>query len=358
MDALYDGGPFLQSLPNALRKHGILIAQVGEANTVHSPSGEFSIDKNRIKFIETLVSLGFPTVRDYEESHSGFDAAWQFVAAFKNFDEKVDWFESSPMIDLKMRKRGMVTNSGGSPFHYFDGVTMKSFRYPSKGSEVAFCRHRPHVKDCKNGHGFDTERNNIPLTSLEVKASSLGENVGLGVFAKRFIPQNSYIGLENLIPPVHVSPHAFDVSTQLNKIPWVYSNFHGKQVKSYMNEYGHYFSRYGETEVFVDSTFQCFINHGCVGANNIGYDMNVTEASADPMSVPDEVTSPYLGIQVIYNPAKERQVRFYSSATPRRDIEIGEELLDNYLGMTGMEVKDWEENVLTLKKQCYNLMEA
>jgi hypothetical protein len=63
--------------------------------------------------------------------------------------------------------------------------------------------------------------------------------------------------------------------------------------------------------------------------------MNVTEASADPMSVPDEVTDPHLGKQVIYNPAKERQVRFYSSATPRRDIKIGVELFDNYLGMTG-----------------------
>ena len=63
--------------------------------------------------------------------------------------------------------------------------------------------------------------------------------------------------------------------------------------------------------------------------------MTVTEATADPMSIAKEVTDSYTGKQFIYNPAKERQVRFYSSASPRRDIKTGEELLDNYLGMNG-----------------------
>lgn len=92
------------------------------------------------------------------------------------------------MIDLKMHQRGMLKKSRGSPFHHFDGVTMQSYRYPSKGSEVAFCRPHPDVEDCKNGHGFELERHDIPLTSLEVKISSLGENVGLGVFAKKTDP--------------------------------------------------------------------------------------------------------------------------------------------------------------------------
>ena len=63
--------------------------------------------------------------------------------------------------------------------------------------------------------------------------------------------------------------------------------------------------------------------------------MNVTEASADPLSIAKEVTETYAGYQVRYNPAKERQVRFYSSASPRRDIKTGEELLDNFLGKIG-----------------------
>ena len=109
----------------------------------------------------------------------------------------------------------------------------------------------------------------------------------------------------------------------------------------------------GETEVFVDSTFQVYINHGCVGANNIGYDMVTTEASADANNVPVEVTNPHLGNQVIYNPAKERQIRFYSSATPRRHILSGEELLDNYLGMTGEHRRIWLMGLLQFNSRLY-----
>ena len=110
-------------------------------------------------------------------------------------------------------------------------------------------------------------------------------------------------------------------------------------LKSITEVFSFRFCFQGETEVFIDSTFQCFINHGCVGANNVGYDMNVTEASADPMLIPKEVTDFYTGKQVVYNPAKERQVHFYASASPRRDIKTGEELLDNFLGMIGEQQK-------------------
>jgi hypothetical protein len=91
----------------------------------------------------------------------------------------------------------------------------------------------------------------------------------------------------------------------------------------------------GDIEVRVDSTFHCFINHGCNGTNNVGHDLLVTEANADPWSIPAELASRYVGEEAAYNPAKERQVHFYSSAIPLRYIEKGEELFDNYLGMSG-----------------------
>jgi hypothetical protein len=67
VDALYDGGPFLNSLPKSLHEDGIMIAQVGEAAKMDAPGEEFSWHKNRVKFIETLISTGFESVRDYEE---------------------------------------------------------------------------------------------------------------------------------------------------------------------------------------------------------------------------------------------------------------------------------------------------
>ena len=81
--------------------------------------------------------------------------------------------------------------------------------------------------------------------------------------------------------------------------------------------------------------------------------MVTTEASADANNVPVEVTNPHLGNQVIYNPAKERQIRFYSSATPRRQILSGEELLDNYLGMTGEHRRIWLMGLLQFNSRLY-----
>jgi hypothetical protein len=80
--------------------------------------------------------------------------------------------------------------------------------------------------------------------------------------------------------------------------------------------------------------------------------LNITEATADPETIPEEVLRQYIGKENIYNPAAERQVHFYSSATPRRDISQGEELFDNYLGMTGFLRSGWEEDVKGLKSQC------
>ena len=79
VDALYAGGPFLQSLPNALAPDGFLLAQVGEASGIDSPSEEHSLDRNRVKFIQSLVDLGFESVRDYEEVRIYLKEAQAFI---------------------------------------------------------------------------------------------------------------------------------------------------------------------------------------------------------------------------------------------------------------------------------------
>jgi len=108
----------------------------------------------------------------------------------------------------------------------------------------------------------------------------------------------------------------------------------------------------GGIEIFVDPTFQCFINHGCDGSNNVGHGLTITENSADPEEFSEELLHQYLGKENIYNPARDRQVHFYSSAIPLRDISQGEELFDNYLGMAGLSKNGWSEDVKGLKAQC------
>jgi len=270
VDALYAGGPFLQSLPNALAPDGFLLAQVGEASGIDSPSEEHSLDRNRVKFIQSLVDLGFESVRDYEEGNSGFGHPWQFIVAFKSSKSKAGWFADESQLNLKIRQRALSTVDGKSPFLYFDGTTMSTYKYPSKASEVVFCRRDIMPQACIEGHGFDTARQNLPPSVLEVKQSSVGETTERGLFAKVEIPEQSYVALDKIIPIVQMSPSTVN------------------------------------------------INHG---------------------------------VENVYNPAKERQVNFYSGAIPRRDIAKGEEMLDNYVGMTVKHVGGWLEHLKSIKKQ-------
>ena len=63
---------------------------------------------------------------------------------------------------------------------------------------------------------------------------------------------------------------------------------------------------------------QCFTNHACDGSNNFGIKLGVSQER-----------------NFVYDPAADRQVKFYARATPLRDIYQGEELLDNYFAMSG-----------------------
>ena len=108
----------------------------------------------------------------------------------------------------------------------------------------------------------------------------------------------------------------------------------------------------GGLNVYSDSTIHTFINHGCNGSNNIGHDLSVTEADAPTDSIPEEIMDKVRGARYIYNPANERKVHFFSSAVPRRDIETGEELFDNYLGMFGLALNEWGMEIKELRKQC------
>jgi hypothetical protein len=74
VDALYDGGPFLGSLPNAVASNGILVGQVGQAPDLDSPSEEYSLNRNRVNFLRSLVDLGFDSIRDYEEVRNEYQA--------------------------------------------------------------------------------------------------------------------------------------------------------------------------------------------------------------------------------------------------------------------------------------------
>ena len=114
----------------------------------------------------------------------------------------------------------------------------------------------------------------------------------------------------------------------------------------------HVFVPQGGTQVYVDPTVHCFINHGCNGSNNVGYDLGITEASVDPEIIPDVLLARDAAKEVVYNPASERQVHMFSSAMPLRALSAEEELFDNYLATIGRSQPGWREDIESLKKQC------
>jgi len=213
VNALYDEGPFLKSMPNALEEKGIFVSQVGESVHNNDPAEKFSYNLNRYRLINSLVKLGFTNVQTYTDNlQSGFGNPWQFVVAFKDYDSKADWLANPSIVDLKIRTRSIPTVDGGSPFNFFDGPTMQTFYFPPKQIEVVYCRGHQNARYCKKGHRFDPERKNLPISStLEVRLISIGKKAGRGVFAKIDIPEKSYIGLENIIQPISGDAHSYDL---------------------------------------------------------------------------------------------------------------------------------------------------
>jgi hypothetical protein len=126
-------------------------------------------------------------------------AEWGFIVAFKKRDIEANWFANEALLNLKISKRIVPTLGDESPLQYFDGATMQRYRFPSKPSEVVYCRRNPEPESCKDGHRFEPERMNISVSALDLKpGNSIQDEITGANKAKRddFPLQLSYVGLE------------------------------------------------------------------------------------------------------------------------------------------------------------------
>jgi hypothetical protein len=95
-----------------------------------------------------------------------------------------------------------------------------------------------------------------------------------------------------------------------------------------------------------------FTNHGCNGQYNIGDRLSVNEMTMDLGVGPEGI---FDDSHELYHPYLERHYPKWSCGefVALRDIEAGEELLDNYLVFGGGDdIRDWEENLQELKNLC------
>ena len=91
---------------------------------------------------------------------------------FKSLVSRHNWDDSEAMVNLKIKKRGVDTVNGESPFVYFDSADMQR-RLPSKPSEVVFCRQQPTPPGCKTGHGFDNTKGNFGKDVLQNRTNNM-----------------------------------------------------------------------------------------------------------------------------------------------------------------------------------------
>lgn len=215
-----------------------------------SPSEEHSVNKHRFLLINTMVDLGFEGILDYSDSHCRSDVPSNFLVSFKSFESQLRWSTSEAQTNLEMQKRSIRQRDGQSPFDYFDGATMLSYQDPDKASATVFCRQDPVPAGCQAGpYGYDPESENIPVSSLKVSKSGVGENAGRGVFSLVNIPANSYIALEAMIHPIKFRASSISLVNSLGGHS-LFENFWMGAVEVYMEGYG-----YSSTRVSFASNF-------------------------------------------------------------------------------------------------------
>ncbi len=95
------------------------------------------------------------------QARGGFFFPWQFFVAFKSLKGSTIWLEEEAAVEYKIRSRILPTLDRDSSLRFFDGATMSSYFYPTKASQVVFCRGFWYLTSCLEGRGFDPNKKNL-----------------------------------------------------------------------------------------------------------------------------------------------------------------------------------------------------
>jgi hypothetical protein len=347
-DTLYSNSALISALSNALTEDGVLVAQVGQSPFLRQAPREYTrqsvLDDG---FISLLKENGFEKVKEYEEAHGGFQGVWSYMVAFKVTDSNELWFANEAEVDLAVQDRISPTVSGAPALKFFDGSVMRSYAYPSRIVEEIFCRKVPTPSLCDKGHGFDPELPNARISSFEVRNSTIS-GAGRGVFFKEAFRENTYIAIEASVNDTMIQPSTKRIIKEM-KSSTSLTRWHTWE--SWMFGYGFSTDFYGDSSFIVDASILTFTNHGCKGTSNYGEKLSVTEETASTETMPPELE--YTEIEsAVYNPFAERNHLIYIGALDmtNRDVEAGEELLDEFLKF--LHPDNWEWGVLNYQSMC------
>jgi hypothetical protein len=150
------------------------------------------------------------------QPHAGFgEEQWAFYAAFKDVSTLARWFLNEAHLNLEIHQRSTRTLDGDSPFHYFDGPTMVTYRQPSKAADVNFCRRHPTPAECDNRWAYPFLVN----YSTEHISVNKGHRRGDRLFADERIAAIADPNLEISVSPVDVPPRTRSLLLKEEEFP-------------------------------------------------------------------------------------------------------------------------------------------
>jgi hypothetical protein len=339
---------FISSVYNALADYdGILVSQMGEDDTPDAVPHYYHGDQ--FNFIETMASQDFDAIRIYSEAHCNFFAPWKFAIAFKeNRLSMMNFYNNQAETDYAVFSRGVETNDGSdTPFKFFDGALLQTYQFSSRVNENLFCLTKPTPLLCDQKHGYDPDVPYIPITSLEVRTSTI-EGAGRGVFFKEDFAKGTYISIDDGVQAIMFMPKTTEILKNLSAKEFTRQ---WKTFDYYTFGYGFSHDYFGLPGFSVDPNVMTFINHGCNGTYIMTPRLPFTELDADPEKMPEEIgTDP--SEASVYNIFVDRNIFIMLNANERlmRSVHAGEELLDNYL--LYLSVDNWKTGLLDYKTQC------
>lgn len=307
-----------------LKDDGLLLLQAEQADT-----------SSKFLWVEELKDEDeYDIIKEYSHGDTNFLMAMTDEAYLGQ------WFANEAEVNLKIHQRV------SSPLPHFDGTIMQSYQYPNRIVEDQFCEDHPEVATCKQGHGFDPSRTLVPLSSFEVKLSTV-QNAGRGVYLTHDAEEGAYIFVDGCVHNIHIPDSTVNIIDDF--LEGVYKFAPVPQWETlmwYTHGYGFVHEEFGQQAHDVDPGIGTFVNHGCNGTTNVGsvaY-INLTEFSTTYTVDTDQ--------RGIYNPAFDRAIRTNAcgESIALRRIESGEEIFNNY--MTFENFHELEEYAESLRNEC------
>ena len=159
--------------------------------------------------MEALEGVGYKSLHLYEDEIRGFESR-SFIVALKAYASRADWYINEAELEIRLHER----ISRAATMKFFDVQSMLKYQLPSKAAELVYCRsgNKDREDKCKS-RGFDTDF--VPLSSMTVGKSTMGEYSGRGLFATEDIPKGRAIGADTNWYSYFILPSSHDIMYEL-----------------------------------------------------------------------------------------------------------------------------------------------